>query len=59
MSTVLLVHRAISHPSSDISFTMSSEVEGIIVSTAQMRQGAQRLSGSLKVMGLMRGEGGA
>lgn len=38
---------------------MSSEVEGIIVSIAQMRQGAQRLSGSPKVTGLMRGEGGA
>ena len=35
---------------------MSSEVEGIIVSVAQMRQGAQRLSGSPKVMRLMRGE---
>lgn len=38
---------------------MSSEVEGIIVSVAQMRQGAQGLSGSPKVTGLMRGEGGA
>lgn len=38
---------------------MSSEVEGIIVSIAQMRQGAQRLSGSPKATGLMRGEGGA
>lgn len=38
---------------------MSSEVEGIIVSIAQMRQGVQRLSGSPKVTRLMRGEGGA
>lgn len=38
---------------------MSSEVEGIILSIPQMRQGAQRLSGSPKVMGLMRGEHGA
>ena len=54
-----LVYQAISHPSSDISLTMSSEVEGIIVSVAQMRQGAQRLSGSPKVTRLMRGEHGA
>lgn len=38
---------------------MSSEVEGIIVSIAQMSQGAQRLSGSPKVTRLMRGEHGA
>lgn len=38
---------------------MASEVEGIIVSVAQMRQAAWRLSGLPKVTGLMRGEGGA
>lgn len=38
---------------------MSTEVEGIIVSIAQMRQGARRLSGSPEVTGLMRGEHGA
>jgi hypothetical protein len=55
----LPVYKAISHPSCGISFTVSSEVEGIIVSVAQIRQGAQRLSGSPKVTELMEGKGEA
>lgn len=38
--TCLPVCKAVSHPSCDISLTVPSEVEGIIVSLAQMRQGA-------------------
>lgn len=36
----LPVCKALSHPSCDISLTVPSEVEGIIVSVVQMRQGA-------------------